>query len=801
MTRRVQTNSSREAALARRKAMAAKGKPGVAGSTRERTRSAPESRKQEARQPAAPAKAPQRAPQTARAPRPEPAPAVKAAPRGGQVADTPASKSREHARARREALAKAGRRADNKGDRVRADALKQRTEAKAQAEKKGDCGCGCNGAGDCQGRKQAAAEARPRRAENPLGATGRSDRNTAKLARARRAQGANKPAGRLVAQAKRAAQASRGKAAADTPTSAAGLARQANPRLSSRELAQKVREQRSKQGASGVRKAPSASRQRAERRQGAAADQSWKVGLSETARGQAVTGTRTDRSLRTTGDDGDLCRPVTGTEYLGAEIFRDFCQSEPLKGPDKVGQSSTFKGNQVTGNAVGRAAAVTGDEPGSCAAVTGAQYLSAEHLQNFCGAPSPGGSQSQPMAAAAKGRPVQVTGDEKGAGVTPTGARYTDAQSIRNGRVERDAPAPAAQSAQSARREPQVSESLAGSRITGQRVGRSTRVTGDEPGTCKNVTGDQYVEASQFRSFCAEEPKPEAPKVGQSATLGRQRVSGTMTGRSAKVTGDEPGACKSVTGTPYAGLDQVAEFCEPTARSAVQERAPNRRSTPGPRMTGIQPGLSGPLTGAGKGACETPTGTPYVGEDDYALACDGGLNAAPDDSDFPQPLAIAAPAGALVSAPAPAPAPDQARPAVTGTRYGLGSGHVTGPFDMATGKVTGTEQVRSAGVADIAAKRPQAAQEAERRSRVTGEGQSAGGKITGDDWDRGDRVTGTEGFTAQRRNPSRSGTKSAMPTLERKRNEAVPEPISKVTGSSGSTESGALVTYSGGARG
>ena len=34
----------------------------------------------------------------------------------------------------------------------------------------------------------------------------------------------------------------RGKAATGTPTSAAGLARQANPRLSSRELAQKVRE-------------------------------------------------------------------------------------------------------------------------------------------------------------------------------------------------------------------------------------------------------------------------------------------------------------------------------------------------------------------------------------------------------------------------------------------------------------------------------------------------------------------------------------------------------------------------------
>jgi hypothetical protein len=33
------------------------------------------------------------------------------------------------------------------------------------------------------------------------------------------------------------------------------------------------------------------------------------------------------------------------------------------------------------------------------------------------------------------------------------------------------------------------------------------------------------------------------------------------------------------------------------------------------------------------------------------------------------------------------------------------------------------------------------------------------------------------------------------------RNEELPEPVSKVTGGSGNTDKGALVTYSGGARG
>ncbi len=793
MRSRVQSNSSREAALARRKAMATKGKPAVAGSTRDRTRTAPQ-----ARPTAEPVKA------SPNAPRPEtnsqPTRAARPAPRHtGQVAAAPAAKSRELSKTRRQALAKAGRRADNKSDRIRAEALKKQEQAKANAKPKGDCGCGCKGAGDCQGRNkdQAATSVKPRLSEPARANNSRSER-ASKLARARRAQGAGKATGRLVAQAKRAAQANRGKAAADTSSSPAGIARQANPRLSSRELAQRIREQRSKQGASGARKTRCASQQRAERRQGAAADQPWKVGASETARGQTVTGTRADRTPTMTGDDGDLCRNITGTEYLGAEIFRDFCQAEAPRGPAKVGMSSTEKGNRVTGNEVGRSPSVTGDEPGSCTAVTGAQYLSAEHMAAFCGAgpKAAAPARNQPMAAIAKGREVQVTGDEKGAGITPTGARYTDAQSIRNGRIERDRPI-AAPAPKPAQREPKQSETLAGSRITGQRVGRSERVTGNEPGTCQNVTGDQYFEASLYRSYCAEEPKPEAPKVGHSATLARQRVSGTMTGRSAKVTGDEPGTCKSITGTPYAGLDQVEAFCPPPARTAVEATAPRRRSTPGPRMTGIQPGLSGPMTGADKGACETPTGTPYFGEDDFAQACEAGLNATPADSDFPQPLEVSVPTTeALASAPA---AP--ARPSVTGTRYGIGGRNVTGPFDMASGKITGTEQVRGAARADIAADRPPTEGTEPRLSRVTGEGQTSGHKITGDDWDRGERVTGTEGRTAQRRNPTRKGPISAMPTVERKRNEEVPEPVSKITGASGNTDRGALITYSGGARG
>jgi hypothetical protein len=128
---------------------------------------------------------------------------------------------------------------------------------------------------------------------------------------------------------------------------------------------------------------------------------------------------------------------------------------------------------------------------------------------------------------------------------------------------------------------------------------------------------------------------------------------------------------------------------------------------------------------------------------------------------------------------------------------------------MAADKVTGTEQFRfdRPGQERVRLRQPAAAapvtvdEDARPTSRVTGEGISAGLNITGDDWDRGKHVTGTEGASARRRNPSRVGPMSAMPGFQNKRNETLPEPTNKITGSSGSTSAGSLITVSGGARG
>jgi len=142
---------------------------------------------------------------------------------------------------------------------------------------------------------------------------------------------------------------------------------------------------------------------------------------------------------------------------------------------------------------------------------------------------------------------------------------------------------------------------------------------------------------------------------------------------------------------------------------------------------------------------------------------------------------------------------------VTGNSYEQGR-RITGPFDMAGDKVTGTEQFRFDRRGTQLSRGPIEApvsvdEDARPTSRVTGEGISAGLKITGDDWDRGDRVTGTEGVSARRRNPTRPGGMAAMPAFQAKRNEERPEPVSRVTGSSGNTTAGSLITVSGGARG
>ncbi|OJW42158.1 MAG: carboxysome structural protein CsoS2 [Thiobacillus sp. 65-1059] len=532
-----------------------------------------------------------------------------------------------------------------------------------------------------------------------------------------------------------------------------------------------------------------------------------KVEIGTTLAGSTVTGNQVERTAHVTGNEAGTCRSVTGTEYVGAEQFGEFCGTLPEPAPAKVGTSSTSRGRRVTGTEVGRSTRVTGDETGTCKRVTGTEYLAAEQAGEFCGtAPEPRPEKATTGMTAGRNavsgsdlaRTVTVTGGESGAARHITGSAYADA--LARPAAEGNGP-----------KKVETRRTSAGAPVSGTLPGRSSKLSGDEPGACARVTGSDYVNTEEFKSYCRTEPYQSPAKVGVSRTLKGLDVSGTQVGRSSRVTGDEHGTCKPVTGTSYIGADQYAEFCAARTAAEAINRARLGRSAD---LTGIQPGPDDKMTGNERGACQPVSGTPYQGESQTAAACGRAPMAQAFRSRGPEgSQGSAAITGNAMDAgqggnrtgdfsvvsPARAAQASETR-RITGSAYGVG-GRITGPLARATGLVSGTPEFRyrdeAAAVAVPAA--PQPAAEAAPQ-RITGEGRER--HITGDAWDRGSRVTGTEG-PATRRNPTQRGDARGNAMSARAfRDVETPEPsASRITGSSGNASAGATITVSGGARG
>ena len=690
--------------------------------------------------------------------------------------------------ARRKAMSSRGKTAVGSQDRTRTGSRKYPAKVEVQAEQQTEkgCGCGCGGT-----RIDTCVNRDSNTPASPVSAMPQKPViRTPKVA--------SSSAAKTAALARRKALSKYGKAGVSTTAvTEAQVARESNPKLSGRELAKELREQRSKNGKAGQEKSTPCGRQRktSSADAGPAQDAPWKVGASVTVSGQTVTGTMVGRKDNMTGDEPGTCRTITGTEYLGADIFNKFCQSNPrATTAKKVEVTTTSRGNMVSGNRMNNSSNVTGNEPGACKRVTGNQYTSAEQSQDFCGNfTNPTPSIATSMAQTMKGRKVtgnnvgrteNVTGNEYGMRQRLTGTQYTLPENIG-----------------SSPNKVGVSNTIRGGSITGTMMGRREQMTGNESGSCKDVTGEDYVGREQYGKFCKSTPSATDSKIAVSQTMAGLKVTGDLAQRSKIVTGDEPGTCKAMTGTPYSGGDQYQAYCDESQAMAAQARMRPSGRTFGQPMTGQQPGIGGKLTGAHKGACDPISGTPYVGSDQAAQAC-SNVAAEPGSPDFPQ--SASTPWGNFsVSAPIHAAQHDGSFSHVTGSRYE--SGHITGSFGKADGKVTGTEEARFDVSKTVQPAKPVFAENVSGRvkSRVTGEGMESGLKITGDDWDRGEHVTGTEGASATQRNMTlRGGAMSAMQQrtdMVRPRN--IPEPVSRVTGGSGNTDKGSLITYSGGARG
>ncbi|MGD8631374.1 MAG: CsoS2 family carboxysome shell protein, partial [Gammaproteobacteria bacterium] len=294
--------SSRELALARRRALSSVGKTAVKGAAT--TGAAPVNTA-----PAAPARV-------------APAAAVPAA---------QGTSARKASRARRESMSTSGKAGIRSTDRTRsasqsdAPAAPPATPSASAGKPESGCGCGC---------KQARTD------KDTAGAVATASPVTTQVARqlvaGARPVDIKRSAGRVASLARRQAMSVRGKAGVSAGSmSLAQAARAGNPNLSSRELSQTIREQRSRNGRCSEKKSSPCGRVRPKpaAQTGASEDAPWKVGASETTHGQTVTGTMVGRSHSVTGDEPSTCRGITGTEYLGADIFRDFCQSDPGAAP------------------------------------------------------------------------------------------------------------------------------------------------------------------------------------------------------------------------------------------------------------------------------------------------------------------------------------------------------------------------------------------------------------------------------------------------------------------------------------
>lgn len=533
-----------------------------------------------------------------------------------------------------------------------------------------------------------------------------------------------------------------------------------------------------------------------------------KVEVGTTLSGGSVTGTQVERTTSVTGNEQGTCRSVTGTEYIGNEQFSTFCEAAPERPAPKVGLSHTVSGGSVSGTEIGRSVKVSGDEHGSCLPITGSEYLGVERFADFCenkGLTKPatkvvmGTSQKRglPITGADEARQNATTGTEAGADRPITGSQYAqvsnDLSSYSSGR------------------------SSLPSRMERPETSGGSGVTGDEYSSYGDVTGSDYSFNSPSFSYsrASSEPAPVPNKVGVDVSCKGQRITGNLVDRSDKVTGNEHGSDRHLTGSQY-GRNSCTQ---PSKVSSTHAYA-------GGRLTGNRVEHDPKINGDGISGCQPVTGTELHGLEELANHCSStqapvsaGFDNTPPiqapqpavephahnfaqaiPQQFVQPVGYVEPQNTVPAAASHGACCDQCAAKQLAEQSGYFHNHqqpmaqaammhepqavyvqqnvgaITGPNTMGVGMVSGVPEARypqqtvqtTANVPVYhAAQTPQYAQQHAYPNgqaavqpqefsshRVTGEGREDGLPITGDNWGRGDRVTGTEGRWSQGRNPT-----------------------------------------------
>jgi len=531
-----------------------------------------------------------------------------------------------------------------------------------------------------------------------------------------------------------------------------------------------------------------------------------KVEFGTTLSGNTVSGNQVERTSKVTGTESSTCRPITGTEYIGAEQYSAWCASTPAVGLVKVAVGATSRGQRVSG-VYAALDKVTGTVMDANKVVTGNECLSEDKFESAAktrpAAAKVGISTTRSgksVSGTEVGRSTNVTGDEPGSCLSITGNQYSGSEQF-------NLFCDATQQAASIHKV-SVGATSRGQRVSGVDAARDNKVTGNKMAANKVVTGNEYLSVDKFESAAKTRPAPA--KVGISTTRSGMGVSGTEVGRSIKVTGDEHGSCLAISGIQYSGSEQFDSFCDATQQAASRALLMSRGAR---AVSGIGQMTKGKITGAAKGADMVLSGTPYSSTSQRVSERGANTNSHPLTR---VPANILRESAVVKQMPtqqgsfsvvAPARSGRSAQQGnanwISGTAYGSTS-HVTGPVNLGVGLVSGTPEFRhqDSAAATMAPARAAEPQAESARNRVSGDGREGGRAITGAAWRRNEHVTGTEGNSTQRNPTIRGAQRSAMPGAAQIKNiERAELPVSKITGSSGSDAKGSSITYSGGARG
>ncbi|MFZ5613847.1 MAG: CsoS2 family carboxysome shell protein [Pseudomonadota bacterium] len=304
----------------------------------------------------------------------------------------------------------------------------------------------------------------------------------------------------------------------------------------------------------------------------------------------------------------------------------------------------------------------------------------------------------------------------------------------------------------------EVGTTLSGLAVTGTQVERKPQITGGESGTCRVITGTEYIGAEQFETFCGVRPAPGKGQVEVTSTSKGNRVTANAAvGRSSRVTGDEMGGCRGVTGTEYLGSEHFAQFCENKGLLKRPEKVVvGVTERKGLAVTGSDEARQSRVTGFEPGAKRTITGSQYADAGVARLTING-----------PSKVALT---HTLAGRP------------VTGTEVGA-SAKVTGEEAGLCRSITGTEYLSNELFQSVCNTR------AEPAPAKIGLDKTAGGqRITGNLVDATDKVTGAEHGTHQRVTGSQYGS----PLLSRNG----PEKVAQTRTLAGGTVTGNMVGHS-----